>query len=234
METVIVLIFKAAVLGYGKSWVYIQHFISSKVHQWINYKYRAVWEDINRHLNIWGLSQSKMLAYLKWKWLLPVPGIYETGGIRSLFALYLSTSRSPDVPHSLPCHQHLLTHANKYLSLSAVCSSHTAQMWHLLEFVIFEENKSITKLKSFLLSWLCFKAPLPEILSPYPASSFPLKFLYLLPGLEGGLLTPFLFSKTIFCLTVQRTIHVHLFLVFWFLFVCFFDIVTVRQNCLWV
>ena len=175
-----------------------------------------------------------MLAYLKWKWLLPIPGIYETGGISSLFALCLSTSRSPDVSRSLVCRQHLLTHANKCLFLSAVCSPHKAQTWHVLEFVIFEENKSINKLKTFLLTWLCFKAPLPEILSSYPASSFPLKFLYALRGLEGGLLTPFLFSKTICCLTVQHTVHVHLFLVFWFLFVWFFDIVTVRQNCLWV
>lgn len=59
-----------------------------------------------------------MLAYLKWKWLLHIPGIHETGGISSLFALYLSTSQSPDVPHSLAYRQHLLT---QLPSLSAVC-----------------------------------------------------------------------------------------------------------------
>jgi len=50
-----------------------------------------------------------MLAYLKWKWLLHIPSIHETGGVSSLFALYLSTSQSPDVPHSLANRQHLLT-----------------------------------------------------------------------------------------------------------------------------
>ena len=81
---------------------------------------------------------------------------------------------------------------------------------------------SINKLKTFLLTCLFFKASFPEILRPYSASSFLLKFLHPLPGLEVGLLAPFLFSKTICCLTVQCTVHVHLFLVFWFLFVCVF------------
>lgn len=103
---------------------------------------------------------------------------------------------------------------------SAVCGPHKAQTWHhLLKFVVFEENKSINKLNTFLLPWLCFRAPLPEVLSPYLASSFPLKFLYLLSGLVGGLLTPFLFSKTICCLTLPCAVYVHLFLVFWVLFV---------------
>lgn len=68
-------------------------------HQRINWKYRAAWKDINRHLNIWGMSQSKMLAYLKWKWLLHAHSIYKAGGISSLFVRYHRTSRCP------PCSQ---------------------------------------------------------------------------------------------------------------------------------
>lgn len=128
--------------------------------------------------------------------------------------LRLSAVQSPDVPHSPVCRQHVLTHVNKDLSL--LFAAQTCH--HLLKFVVFEENKSINKLNTFLLPWRCFRAPLPEVLSPYLASSFPLKFLYLLSGLEGET-TPFLFSKTICRLTVSCAVYVHLFLVFWVLFV---------------
>lgn len=80
---------------------------------------------------------------------------------------------------------------------------------------MFEENKAINKLKTGFAHLSVPRSPLPEILSPYPASSFPLKFLCPLLGLEGGWRTsdPASLLKTNLVVTVQCTVHV--LLVFW-------------------
>lgn len=154
-----------------------------------------------------------MLAYLKWKCLLPVPGIYETGGISSSFTLYLSTSWSSDAPHSLVCCDHLLTtwtNSSLCLLFLVPIKPKPPQVYN------FWRKWAEINLK---FTWLCFRAPLSVMLSPYAISSSHMRFLYPLPDLEWGLHCISLLINNLFSNSSTPSPCAYFFVVVCFLFV---------------